>query len=139
MIKSLSEEERALLMKLYTKITEAEKKYITEDDSEIHYRAAPVEESTEEILDRIESESIHQYDEIQNRGSLLDSPIELVFNINCAAFEKNNLGEIINHNEIFIKTYHVPLTNQEEIKEYIDAFFKKFATNLADTAKEIIN
>lgn len=139
MIKSLTDEERSVLLKLYQKISEEEFKKITEDTSDIQYHATEREPTTEEIINQIEEESRHQYDQIKNGGSLLDAPVELVFNVNCAVFEKNNVGEIVNHNEIFIKTYHVPLTNQEEIKEYIDAFFKKFTVTLEETAKEVIN
>jgi hypothetical protein len=138
LISSLSEDERLLLLKLYAKITEAEYNKLQGTD-DIHYHEGQTNPSVDETIEHIEYEAIHQYDEIQNGGSLLDSPVELVFNVNCSVFEKNNSGEIVNHNELFIKTYHVPLANQNEIKEYIEAFFRKFTSTLENTAKEVIN
>jgi len=138
LIASFSEDERLLLLKLYAKITEDEYNKLHGTD-DIHFHEGETNPSANDVLEQIEQESIDQYKEILNGGSLLDSPVELVFNVNCAVFEKNNSGEIINHNELFIKTYHVPLANQNEIKEYIEAFFRKFTSTLENTAKEVIN
>jgi hypothetical protein len=134
-IASLNEEEKSLLIKIFQKISESHD-ISAEDDSS--NKEEEKEISEEEILAEIEYDSIHQYDEILNGGSVLDSPVELVFNVNCAVFEKNNAGEIINHNELFLKTYHVPLANQQEIKDYVEAFFRKFATTVESAAEDVI-
>lgn len=137
LIQSLSQEERDLLLKIFTKITEAEKNSIYGDD-DLHYHSAPREKTDDEIIEDIDKESNDQYDEILNGGAVLDCPVELVFNVNCVVYEKNPLGEVVNQNDLFIKTYHVPLINQIQIKDYIDGFFRKFSKTLEHVAKEVI-
>ena len=137
LIQSLNNEEQQLLLKLFTKISEAEYNSLYGVD-DIHFHSAEKELTEKEHLKDIENAAIHQYDEIKQGGALLDTPVEVVFNVNCVVYEKNPIGEIINQNDLFIKTYHVPLVNQKQIKDYIDSFFKKFSTSLENVAKEII-
>jgi len=137
LIQSLNDEERQVLLKLFTKISETEYNSLYGSD-DIHFHAAEKEITEKEHLQDIENAAIHQYDEIQQGGSVLDTPVELVFNVNCVVYEKNPIGEIVNQNDLFIKTYHVPLVNQKQIKDYIDSFFKKFSTSLENVAKEVI-
>jgi hypothetical protein len=136
-IASLSDEERELLLKLYTKIAENEHKRHNSDD-DIYFEPTEKTPSQEEILQQIEHDSIHQYDEIKNGEAIMDTPVELIFNVNGVVFEKNTLGEIIRQSDLFVKSYHVPLVNHNQIKEYIEKFFQKFASTLEATAKEVI-
>ncbi len=137
LIQSLTQEERDLLLKIFTKITEAEKNSVDGDD-DLYYHSAPKEKTDDEVVEQIEKDSTDQYEEIRNGGAVLDCPVELVFNVNCIVYEKNPLGEVVNQNDLFIKTYHVPLINQIQIKDYIDGFFRKFTKTLESVAKEVI-
>ena len=127
---SLTDEERKLLLDLYMKITLNAEKNLKKDQP-------PVNEE-EELLTKIEQTALHQYDELEKGLSKLNSPVELVFTINCTVYEKNTAGELINNNDIFIKNYHVPLENQNQIKEFVELFFKKFVRVTEDTCKEVI-
>ena len=125
-ISSLTEDEKKVLLDLYMKIAaNAEKNQ-------------PPVNKEEDLLTKIEYQSLHQYDALEQGLSKLNSPVELVFTINCTVYEKNPAGELINNNDIFIKNYHVPLENQSQIKEFIELFFKKFVRVTEDTCREVI-
>lgn len=128
-ISSLTDEERRILLDLYMKIALNAEKNFKKDH--------PVNEK-EELLTKIEQTALHQYDQLEQGLSKLNSPVELVFTINCTVYEKNTAGELINNNDIFIKNYHVPLENQNQIKEFVELFFKKFVRATEDTCKEVI-
>jgi hypothetical protein len=125
-ISSLTEEEKKVLLDLYMKIAaNAEKNQ-------------PPVNKEEELLTKIEYQSLHQYDALEQGLSKLNSPVELVFTINCTVYEKNPAGELINNNDIFIKNYHVPLENQSQIKEFIELFFQKFVRVTEETCRKVI-
>jgi hypothetical protein len=125
-VSSLTEDEKKVLLDLYMKIAaNAEKNQ-------------PPVNKEEDLLTKIEYQALHQYDALEQGLSKLNSPVELVFTINCTVYEKNPAGELINNNDIFIKNYHVPLENQSQIKEFIELFFKKFVRVTEDTCREVI-
>lgn len=129
-VASLTDEERKLLLDLYMKITANAEKNLKKDQPQV--------DEEEQLLTEIEERALHQYDALEKGLSKLDSPVELVFTINCTVYEKNPAGELINNNDIFIKNYHVPLENQDQIKEFVELFFKKFVRVTEDTCKEVI-
>lgn len=132
-INSLSEDERKLLFNLYAKITMNIDNSLPKDELD------PDELDPEERLAKeVDDFAKHQYDILEKKMTKLDSPVELVFTINCTAYEKNTKGELINCNDIFIKNYHVPLENQDQIKEFIELFFRKFAKTTEQTCQEIV-
>lgn len=129
-ITSLSEDERKLLFNLYSKITMNLQKNISQTEEP--------KDQEQQLMEEIDDFAKHQYDILEQKMSKLDSPVELVFTINCTVYEKNPKGELINSNDIFIKNYHVPLENQDQIKEFIELFFKKFAKTTEQTCQEVI-
>lgn len=128
-ITSLTEEERKLLFDIYSKITL---------NLEKNMKAQQDVDEEQKMFDQIDYFAKHQYDELEKKMSKLDSPVELVFTVNCTVYEKNNAGELINSNDIFIKNYHVPLENQDQIKEFVELFFRKFTTTTENTCKEVL-
>lgn len=119
-INSLSEEELAVLDKLYQKQQElALEQYGSLKDNSDEYAE-------------------NQYNSIINRESCLDSPVELIFVVNCVVLNKNDSGEVISHDEILNKHYHVPLLNKDQVKEYIDGFFHKFQKSATEQAQDTL-
>lgn len=119
-INNLSDEELAVLEKLYQKQQElALKEYDSLKDNSNEYAA-------------------DQYSPIINRESCLDSPVELIFIVNCVVLNKNDSGEVVSHDEVLNKHYHVPLLNKDQVKEYIDGFFNKFQKSATQQAQEVL-
>lgn len=119
-LKQFNEEELALLEKLYQKQQELS---IEQFDT---------------LKNQSEDYAESQYKPLMNRDSCLDSPVELMFVINCIVLNKNDSGEVISHDEILNKHYHVPLLNKDQVKEYVDGFFHKFQNSATQQAQETL-
>jgi hypothetical protein len=119
-LKNFSQEELELLEKLYK----------TQQEMAI--------DSYDELKNNADEYAEEQYKSIMGNEALLDSPVELIFVINCVVLNKNDSGEVVSHDQILNKNYHVPLLNKQQVKEYIEGFFRKFQTSATQQVQETI-